>query len=517
MEFKKIGDRKFQCRLNAEDLEDNNISLDDFFNNDAEKIHDLLEIIMEEAQKNIGVTLNGDVMSLQLAPLPDHSILLTVSSGKDDFGSMLKRVGESFDKLGLPVEDQTESEKEDVPKVKENTRKPITVNAEVVMDQLGEVRFDILYGAGKKTHANCLVISNVNDLIKKRVEFIVANQQMKSSNTRRDAYMVYDNEKNEIYLNNTHNCNPVDRDEGAERVGMGVLLAKYYQLHPVAEVKASLLRYASFLRNRLQDADYKTFSSVDQKGRNRAYNYVWVADFYFQMYKITNDKQYAKHGYMTLRSMFKQFGHGFYAIGIPVRLGLQTLKNADMQREYQELENDYIAVGDTFLKNGLNYPASEVNYEQAIVAPSVMFLLQLYMETGRQKYLDGAKIQMPVLEAFNGKQPSYHLNEIAVRHWDGYWFGKREMWGDTFPHYWSTLSGAAFYLYSQCTGDHSYKERAENIVRNNLCLFFEDGKASCAYIYPNKVNGVKGGFYDPYANDQDWALVYYLLVQNGIY
>ena len=72
MEFKKIGDRKFQCRLNAEDLEDNNISLDDFFNNDAEKIHDLLEIIMEEAQKNIGVTLNGDVMSLQLAPLPDQ-------------------------------------------------------------------------------------------------------------------------------------------------------------------------------------------------------------------------------------------------------------------------------------------------------------------------------------------------------------------------------------------------------------------------------------------------------------
>ena len=46
---------------------------------------------------------------------------------------------------------------------------------------------------------------------------------MKESNTRKDAFMVYDNEKNEIYLNNTRNCNPVDRDEGAERVGMGVL------------------------------------------------------------------------------------------------------------------------------------------------------------------------------------------------------------------------------------------------------------------------------------------------------
>ena len=92
---------------------------------------------------------------------------------------------------------------------------------------------------------------------------------------------------------------------------MGVLLAKYYQLHPNDHIKIALLKYAKFLRNRLQESDYKTFSSVDRKGRNRAYNYAWVADFYFQMYKITGDKQYAVDGYMTLRSMFRQFGHGF--------------------------------------------------------------------------------------------------------------------------------------------------------------------------------------------------------------
>ena len=89
MEFKKINDRRFQCRLDEEDLEDNNISLDDFFKNDTDKIHSLLEVIMEEAEKNIGVTLSGEVMSLQLAPQPDHSILLTVSSGKEDLGNML--------------------------------------------------------------------------------------------------------------------------------------------------------------------------------------------------------------------------------------------------------------------------------------------------------------------------------------------------------------------------------------------------------------------------------------------
>ena len=57
--MKKINDRRFQCRLDEEDLEDNNISLDDFFKNDTDKIHSLLEVIMEEAEKNIGVTLRG--------------------------------------------------------------------------------------------------------------------------------------------------------------------------------------------------------------------------------------------------------------------------------------------------------------------------------------------------------------------------------------------------------------------------------------------------------------------------
>ena len=66
MEFKKINEDKFQCLLYEEDLEYNNITLDDFFRNDTEKIHNLLEVIMDEAHKNIGVELGGGVMSLQL-------------------------------------------------------------------------------------------------------------------------------------------------------------------------------------------------------------------------------------------------------------------------------------------------------------------------------------------------------------------------------------------------------------------------------------------------------------------
>lgn len=388
---------------------------------------------------------------------------------------------------------------------------------ETPLEQLGEVRFDFFYEGGKQTHVSCLVVSGEEELIRKRVDFIIDHQQLNDANDLRDgAYLVYDNELDELFMNDRPTVSYFDRDEGGERLGMGVLLAKQYQLISDPQIKTSLMKYTKFVREKLQDPDYTTWSTVDHKGRNRAYNYPLVANLYFQMYKVTGDKQYLSDGYYTLQAMFKLVGYGFYALDIPVQLALETLKEAGMQKEYNSLKNDFLKIGDIYVKNGCNYPKHEVNFEQSIVAPSVIFLLQLYLETGIQEYLDEAKNQLPVLEAFGGFQPSFHLNEIAIRHWDGYWFGKREMWGDVFPHYWSTTTAAAYYYYSLCTGDDSYRKRAENIVRNNLCLFFEDGKASCAYMYPYKVNGVKAEFYDPFANDQDWALVYYILVNNNL-
>lgn len=59
--------------------------------------------------------------------------------------------------------------------------------------------------------------------------------------------------------------------------------------------------------------------------------------------------------------------------------------------------------------------------------------------------------------------------------------------------------------------DDSYKEkRAEDSRRGVLPLIFPDGTASCAYLYPHNVNGIRAGFYAPYANDQDWGLYFYL-------
>ena len=377
----------------------------------------------------------------------------------------------------------------------------------------GEMTYELHYGNDKKTHVSCLAISSEKGLLERRAQFIINHQQMnKLEDKRNGAYMVYDNEKNEIFLNDQSSVSPQDRDEGAERLGMGVFLALQYQLTKDELIKESLLKYARFIRNKLQDENYNTWSMVGHIGRNRGYNYPWVANFYFEMFKVTGDRQFLKDGYGTLRAMYRNFGFGFYAIDYSVQKSLSRLRENNLKTEADSLLINFRKTGEIFLKNGCNYPKHEVNFEQSISAPSVMLLCELYLVTGEKKYLEGAKIQMPLLEAFAGLQPSYHLNEIAIRHWDAYWFGKREMWGDTFTHYWSTLNGYAYSLYAKCTNNRSYQKRAENIVRNNLSLFFEDGKASCAYVYPYKVNDRFAQFYDPFANDQDWALVYYLMV-----
>ena len=47
-------------------------------------------------------------------------------------------------------------------------------------------------------------------------------------------------------------------------------------------------------------------------------------------------------------------------------------------------------------------------------------------------------------------------------------------------------------------------------MRGVLSMINGDGSASCAYVYPFMVNKVRCQYADPWANDQDWALYYYL-------
>ena len=102
------------------------------------------------------------------------------------------------------------------------------------------------------------------------------------------------------------------------------------------------------------------------------------------------------------------------------------------------------------------------------------------------------------------------LNNIAIRYWDDFWFGKIHEFGDTLPHYWSALSSIDYIKYGRVTGDEARLGRGICGLRNCLCLFMPDGSASCARLFPHTVNGVRGERFDPLCNDQDFALYFAL-------
>ena len=199
----------------------------------------------------------------------------------------------------------------------------------------------------KGTHALLLGISGENELMEKRIRFVLDRQQMQDKDDARyGAFMIFDNEGDSLL---TCNQNRSDLSEGRERVGLGIAFATYGLNEKVESRNEKLLsvleRYAKFVREQLQYPDYRTKSNVNG-GKNRGYNYAWVADFYFRMALLTGEAQYARDGYATLQSLYRQFGYGFYCIDYPVTTGLQALQNAGMNFEYDMLLQDFKATAD---------------------------------------------------------------------------------------------------------------------------------------------------------------------------
>jgi hypothetical protein len=230
--------------------------------------------------------------------------------------------------------------------------------------------------------------------------------------------------------------------------------------------------------------------------------------FLLEMYGLTYDRRYLLDSGKVLLKYYEKGGGTFYAIGLPAEEVILELEQAEKKEMADELRKHLLQHADRILENGSHFPRSEVNYEQSIVAPAADILLQAYACTRERKYLAAAEDMLKLLLLFNGNQPDCHLYENAIRHWDGYWFGKRRLLGDTYPHYWSILTGVCLAKYTRLSGKELYRKRAEASLRGSLMLFSENGEASCAFLYPETVNGRPGHYRDPWANDQDWALYY---------
>ncbi len=388
------------------------------------------------------------------------------------------------------------------------TRAGAIWTADLPAGEPGERTAELTYRDGLKTEAKLNGVPGLRALVEERVRFITRRQQwLRDGDPWDGAYLLFDNDADAPVRWERSN----DRGPGQERLAMSVLVARWLGRDGATDpaMKASLDKCYTFVMRELQRADGFVLPSPGLTIK-RLYNWPWAVQLHLAMSRLEKGGDALDRAVTTVDSFYREGGADAYVLGLPIADMLRELEAAGMQAGHDRLLSLFAGHGRRIIERGTRYPPHEVNFEQSIVAPAANILLELHAATGERKWLDAARPHVAMLDLFEGKQPDHRLHGISIRHWDGYWFGKARMWGDTFTHYWSSLNALAWWRMGQATGDTDWTERARVTLRNNLSLFNADGSASCAFVYPATVNGQPGRFADAYANDQDWALVHAL-------
>ena len=390
-----------------------------------------------------------------------------------------------------------------------------TVSREWTCAAEGEQVVDVVCADGRRAKVELFGVADPDALLLARARYIVRNQLVDAPGTPYDGALVpYDTETGRQERRwETHGQTKLklDHSEGGERMGMGVFLALMAQRGHRDEFLPVLLRYHRFCRQSLQTEDYSSWQTVDHTTRVRAFNYPWFVRFYLEMQALTGERRYLEDAYGTLKRLFRgDIKKPDTLVAFPLGQCLRAFRQAGMAKEAEEL----LMWGRRYLEPVAGahdkVRTSEVNIAPEMVSSTIVSLLDFAEQTGEAAYREAARRWMPLAEAICGRQPSWRAHDIGLHHWDGFWFGKRKCWGDTLPHDWNGDMALAFRRFAETFGEKRYAERAAGIADAMLGLFTPDGRGSCACIFPDRVNGEPGRFFDPLANDQDWALVFYL-------
>ncbi len=373
--------------------------------------------------------------------------------------------------------------------------------------QLAPGEHRVMIEAGKvRTWTDLVVMPPFGQLLEDRVRFLVRHQQCNDPESPLcGAFLIYDNETENTYFDFS---NP-DHNACRERLNIAFLLLKYLRMKEDAEIRAALTRFSDFIFREIYDAETgEVFNTIGKcRDQLRLYNAPGVMLLFAEFYNVTGDEAYLHHIVRLAKQYYGVGGKKCYANGIAVAKVLGAFDRAGLTEEREIMRGYFSLHVENIIGNGLSYPKHEVNYEQTIVTPAVNHISEMGLyEDDAERYKTEARRHLACLERFNGMQPSAHLHGIALRYWDGYWFGKRRTFGDTLPHHLSCLTARAYAAYAKLTGENEWREKAEENLRNCMCLERNNARGSAAYLYPYKLNGVRGQFYDPWSNDQDLIL-----------
>lgn len=371
--------------------------------------------------------------------------------------------------------------------------------------QIGEARTDIAFHA------------SVEDTVRTRVEYILNHQ----TTPERPGLLRYGIVPVDTKTGLTQSTNGwSDWTDGSERIGMPILLqqarARGWADHRVDELLTGWALMAE--KHLLDESAAPRRGSQDWATPIRLYDSPWLAQFFIDRYNLHFDDHHLDLAARILERAFELGGDRFLAIGFSEACAdvIATLTRAGLTTRAQNLTDRLVESARHFVEAGTAIPEHEVNYEQSIVAPLINLLIDAHRLTGDDSFLPEIAKRLPWLRAFGGPQPHVRLQDVAIRHWDGYWFGIERLWGDVFPHYWSALTSIVLYrLPAQLRTDEG-DAAALRILRANMTNYFADGSATCAFVMPSSIDGRPAHLADPLANDQDWHLSIWLrLVADG--
>lgn len=388
----------------------------------------------------------------------------------------------------------------------------------------GEHRFEFVVNR-QKFRAFGFCAEEFQTLLKKRIDFILEKQQMLDSRSPLyGAFLIYDNEEQAQYYSYEWR----DHNTSGERTNMGLTLCRWVQMHPEDErARKALDLFVQYLLRETYEVETGTVHGDIGKHscRIRLYNAAGLINFWIEMYRLTGEVQYLQRVAKSIRLYYQLGGNRFYPNGTLFSDAITLIRHAGLENDAEELTALLREHVGNICRIGIHYPPHEVRFEQTITTPAVGILSAWNNLIEKDPAaVEEARKHIDILERFQSIQPDYRMHEIPIRHWDEFWFGKRRLFGDTYPHYLSALSACSFVLFAEASGEKEYRERAKRCLRNVLCFFRPDGSASCAYFYPFSVTmlnpdgsvripAVRGEFFDPYANDQDGAL--YLILFCG--
>ncbi|MFI6830345.1 hypothetical protein ACIBG5_24825 [Kribbella sp. NPDC050241] len=365
--------------------------------------------------------------------------------------------------------------------------------SEVTSDEPGLVHVEAT--DGKRTARIAVLFHQpLREIAERRVRFVLERQRRPElADSRQYAFVPYDNDSGLTVLSGAW----ADWSDARERIGMALLLQEVRDRGwgDRAELDDALAGYERFVREHVVDENGTVQDDSFHQDRVRLYNFPWFARFLLGQGDRTGAAR-------ILDRYYELGGDHFLAFDLGPLLSELGMRDHLIRHARQ------------FVEYGDELPPHEVNYEQSMVAPLLELLVAAYRMAPDE--IDGAELnrRLPWLTAFAADQPDVRLRQVAIRHWDGYWFGRLRLWGDVFPHYWSVLSAAVYAAWPRELVEPStaawLDAATDSILRANLVNFSADGSATCAFVYPSCVNGQPAHVADPLANDQDWALVYAL-------